>query len=166
MKTRYFKFLILVPALSGLAGCASVRLDTPEPVKIDVNMKVDVYNHDAPDKKPKGESAPGSGADKTPELRRKERMAEVQSLKNDHIVGEGKDGLLSVVKPPAEASYKDYAQKIVDEDNADRKQIFEADAAASKKPVTAITADFARRAREGSYPGEWIQKDDGTWVTR
>ena len=25
------------------------------------------------------------------------------------------------------------------------------------------TKEFAERAREGSYPGEWVQKDDGSW---
>ena len=38
--------------LAGLASCApTVRLSTPDPVKIDVNIRTDVYTHDNKDKK-------------------------------------------------------------------------------------------------------------------
>jgi uncharacterized protein YdbL (DUF1318 family) len=154
--------LILIALLP--AACApTVRLDTPEPVKIDVNMKVEVVTKD-------GGSAPASGAKKedpatlSPQERRRLRMAEVQSLKNDRLVGEGQDGLLHIVTRPADASYLAYAEKVVADENGDRRKVFEAQARSEGRPEARVAREFAERSIGGAFPGEWVQNADGKWV--
>ncbi|MEM1158835.1 MAG: DUF1318 domain-containing protein [Verrucomicrobiota bacterium] len=146
-----------------LVSCApTIRLDTPDPVKIDVAMQVDVYTHQE-------KSSGMAGADKenkTPRERRRNRMAEVQNLKNDRVIGEGNTGFLAVKNPPTDPVYADYAQKIVTLENEDRQLIFQAEASAEDKPADMVAKDFSKRARESSFPGEWIQQEDGTWIEK
>ena len=153
--------------LTGTAGvivsCApTIRLDTPEPVKIDVSMEVDVYTHE---EKSSG-AAQADKEQKTPRERRRYRMAEVQNLKNDRVVGEGNTGYLVVKAPPTDPVYADYAQKIVTQENEDRKLLFKEEASAEDKPVDVVAREFADRARESSLPGEWVQDDEGNWVEK
>lgn len=146
-----------------LSSCApTIRLDTPEPVKIDVAMKVDVYTHQ--------EESSGTASNdknkKTPRERRRYRMAEVQNLKNDRVIGEGNDGFLVLKNPPADPVYADYAQKIVTQENEDRALLFNEEAVAEDKPVGVVAREFSKRAREASFPEEWIQQTDGSWVQK
>jgi hypothetical protein len=153
--------LLALPLL--IMSCApTVRLSTPDPVKIDVAMKVDVYTHE---EKSSGTNSSG-GEEKTPQEERRDRMAEVQSLKNDRIIGEGKDGYLKIKNTPTDPVYADYTQRIISSENADRLILFEEDAKAKDKPTEVIAREFSKRAREASFPGEWVEKNDGTWVEK
>ncbi|MEM6884862.1 MAG: DUF1318 domain-containing protein [Verrucomicrobiota bacterium] len=155
--------LVLTSTAALLVSCApTVRLDTPEPVKIDVAMKVDVYTHE----EQSSGTAEAEKQLKTPQERRRYRMQEVQELKNDRVVGEGNTGFLVVKNPPTDPVYADYAQKIVTQENDDRNLLFKQEAAAEEKPVDVVAKEFSKRARESSFPDEWIQEDDGTWVQR
>jgi uncharacterized protein len=145
------------------SSCApTIRLNTPEPVKIDVHMKVEVTT--------KNESAQSSASANTteasPRLRQRNRITEVQSLKNDRIVGEGKDGLLHKKTLPPDAAYQEYAQKILEAENADRKQIYQIEADNKNKPLSLIVAEYARNLRQSAFAGEWIEQDDGSWTQR
>ena len=73
----------------GLAGCAQVNLNTPEPLQVDVRMKVDVVNKGG--LSAKAEESPLSAAGE-----RRMLSHQVQELKNDRKVGEGRDGLAIV----------------------------------------------------------------------
>ena len=64
----------------GLAGCAQVNLNTPEPLQVDVKMKVDVENKGAISAK--GEASPLSAAEE-----RRMLSHQVQELKNDLKTG-------------------------------------------------------------------------------
>jgi uncharacterized protein YdbL (DUF1318 family) len=137
-----------------LSGCSpTVKVVTPEPVRIQVNMEVRV-------KTPKLE------APKTVETvaeRRRMRMGEVQKLKNARIVGENRDGFLSIVQQPKDPAYAAYAQKIVEEENRDRLELYIANAKTQSKALEVVEEEYAQRWRERAFPGEWIQLPDGTW---
>jgi uncharacterized protein len=148
-----------------LLSCTpTVRLDTPEPVRIDVNMKVEVTT----------KNVNGSGAtkfenadqDASPRLRQRNRITEVQSLKNDRLVGENKVGQLEVKKLPTDPAYQEYTKKIIDAENSDRRQIYQIEADAQNKPLSFIQTEYARRLRESAFPGEWIEQDNGVWSQR
>ncbi|NJL19495.1 MAG: DUF1318 domain-containing protein [Bdellovibrionaceae bacterium] len=144
-----------------LASCApTIRLDTPEPVKIDVAMKVDVYSHEVKKDKQDGTAA------LNPAERRRNRMAEVQTLKNNRYVGEGNDGLLHVRELPTDPAYAAYAKEVLEAENADRNALFTTKAEEAAKPQSAIRSEFAAAARQSAFPGEWLQEDDGQWVKR
>jgi uncharacterized protein YdbL (DUF1318 family) len=55
---------------------------------------------------------------------------------------------------------------LVQEENRDRQAVIAADAEARKLPVSTVAREYARRKRESSFAGEWIQQEDGTWVKR
>ena len=139
-----------------LAGCAQVNLNTPEPLQVDVQMKVDVENKG--NISAKGEESPLSVAEE-----RRMLSHQVQELKNDRKAGEGKDGLLVLKEVPKDPTYADYAKSVVAKENAAREKLFQEKAEVEGKSAQEYAKEFAERAREGSYPGEWIQTDDGKW---
>lgn len=144
-----------------LVSCApTVNLSTPEPVKIDVNMNVRVTTEEVK------KSVDGGKEGYSPRQERRARMAEVQTLKNSRIIGEGKDGLVVLKEPPVDPAYQAYVTKLVKEENADRQMVMNDEAETKKLPVSVVARDFARRNRDAAFPGEWVQQDDGTWIKR
>lgn len=157
-------FLVLIAS-----GCApTIRLDTPEPVQIDVNMKVEVVQKNAPALSGTGGTgnAVDSPKEKSARQKQRERLAEVQTLKNDRIVGEATTGLLELVNPPAKKEYAEYAAKIVAEENTDRQVIFAEEAKQDGSTVEAVAQKYASRRQQGAFPGELIQGAEGTWTPR
>lgn len=152
----------LFPAVALLlAGCSpTIKIATPDPVKIDVNMKVDVYTKSDPKKQKADDDQMQAAID------RRNQMAEVQTLKNDRVIGETRDGYLSIRKLPEDPKYAEFAKKIVSEENDDRAVIYLASAQRDGKPMEMVQRDYAQLWRDRSYPGEWIQKDDGTWIQK
>jgi uncharacterized protein YdbL (DUF1318 family) len=145
-----------------LAGCSpTVNVATPDPVKIDVNMKVEVYSKELP--KP----AEGSREEqqKAAEEQRK-RMGELYKLRSDQVVGEGRDGYVAIVKPPADAKYAEYAAAVVMAENNNRMIRYQAKADKDKKPLNLVEKESAEQWQERAFPKEWIQKSDGTWVQK
>ena len=146
-----------------ITGCSpTVRLDTPEPVKINVDMNVNVTTQNTGSSASNPDGTPAADAQQA----RRYRMKEVQQLKNDRRVGEGRDGLLHVVNMPTDnKSYANYVEKLVQEENQDRKKLFEEQAKREKKNEADIAAEFAQRAIQSSFPGEWVQTSSGEWKT-
>jgi hypothetical protein len=62
-----------------------VNLATPEPVKVDVNVRLDVYQKTAPTKAKEEQSSLEVAAN------RRLRSGEIQQLKNDRVIGEDRD---------------------------------------------------------------------------
>lgn len=149
---------LLVALLPVLAGCSpTVRVATPEPLKVDVDMRVDIYQHAASD-------APAEGPDAEAQDRRRTRMAEIQNLKNARIVGENRHGLLSLIQDtPGE--YGDYVRRTIEAENADRLTLMKQLAAERRVPLAQIEAEQATLWRERAFPGEWVEVEtpDGTW---
>lgn len=144
-----------------MAACApTVHLSTPEPVKIDVNMNVHVTTEEVK------KTVDGADPDQSPRQAIRNRMAEVQNLKNNRLVGEANNGLLEIKELPADPAYKDYVQRVVEEENRDRQAVIASEAEVRKMPVASLAREYARRKRESAFAGEWIQLDDGTWTRR
>ena len=149
---------LVVALLPVLAACSpTVRVATPEPLKVDVDMRVDIYQHATSD-------APAEGPEAEVQDRRRARMAEIQNVKNARIVGENRHGLLSVIQaPPGE--YGDYVRRTLEAENADRLALMKQLAAERRVPMAQIETEQATLWRERAFPGEWIetQGTDGTW---
>jgi uncharacterized protein YdbL (DUF1318 family) len=88
---------------------------------------------------------------------------QVQVLKNDHRVGEGADGTLILKEIPKDEAYADYAKTVVTKENGTRAKLFQEKASLEGKSEAQYAKEFAERAREGSYPGEWVQEESGKW---
>jgi len=161
MKTRNSAVLTALV----LAGCAgpTVNLSTPEPVKVDIAMRLDVYQHQKEEKP--GQPAPATA----PGPDRLNRAADIQTFKNSRLIGESANALLSIrVEPPGEEG--DYLRKIVEAENASRMALMKEQSARDKIPLPAIQKKQADLARKMAFKGEWIEveKSDGTleWVPK
>lgn len=147
-------------------GCKSIPIDvgTSEAVKVDINMKVDVYQHADPSAGRKAAPAPPPPNDVAKS--RRNRMAEIQVLKNSRLVGESHAGYLEVrTQPPGE--YGDYVRATVDAENADRARLIEKLAKEKGLPVADAEKQQAELFRKNAFAGEWIEVPDAegkfTW---
>jgi len=152
--------LVLALSCSG----PTVRVETPEPIAIDIQMRVDVFQHEDVTIDPLGDAAPGADV-ATIESRRRARMEEIQTLKNSRLIGENHDGLLSIRDLPP-GDYGVYVRKTVDAENADRDALLRAMAAKEQKPLPEVRRSVADLWRERSFPGEWVEwrGADGAWT--
>jgi uncharacterized protein YdbL (DUF1318 family) len=144
-------------------GCRgpTVSLSTPEPIVVDVNMRVDIYERSGGS----GSGKPSPGADlPAADARRRSRMGDIQTFKNSRLVGEGRDGLLTVLSHP-EGSYGAYVIKTVAEENADRVVVMRQLAAERKISMADVQAQQGELWRNRSFSGEWVEtlQDNNTW---
>ncbi|MDX2081761.1 MAG: DUF1318 domain-containing protein [Terrimicrobiaceae bacterium] len=149
-------------AVLTLAGCAgpTVNLATSEPIKVDIAMRLDVYQHNRETAKPS--TAPEIVS---PETARRNRMAEIQEFKNQRLVGEGRDGLLSI-RTESPGEYGDYVRKTVAAENRDRMTLMKAQSDKEKVSLAEIQTRQGELWRQRSFRDEWIEVagPDDTWV--
>jgi uncharacterized protein YdbL (DUF1318 family) len=154
---------LLLGALS-LGGCSpTINLATPDPVKVDVAVRLDVYQKTAPTKAKEEQSSLEIAAN------RRIRSGQIQQLKNDGVVGEDLDGYLVVMskkKPLLDPKYLAYAQGVVDAETADRSFLYLTNAQTQNKPLEMLEREYAQLWSERAFPGEWVQKENGTWTQK
>ncbi len=139
---RLFYFL----GLMLLGGCApSVKLTTPQPLQVDIHMTLDVNQHEAATN-PKNTA----DDDQSKVLRRRDnRSAELWGMKNDGVVVENARGYLD---PVGKSGWDPaYVQRLVAEENQDRRVLYEAQARADARPVASIEAEAGRRLTQQAY---------------
>jgi uncharacterized protein YdbL (DUF1318 family) len=166
--SNHFHFRPLRWPVAGLvlgAGCLNgclptVNLATPKPVKVDVGVRLDIYQK-TPVAATKNEQS-----NITIAANRRLRSGEIQQLKNDRVVGEDRDGYLDIRNPPQDPKYLAYAKGIVNAENSDRSFLYLSNAQAQSKPLEMIEDQYAQLWRERAFGGEWIQKEDGTWTQK
>lgn len=144
-------------AALALAACQSIPIDvgTKEAVKVDISMKVDVYQHGDPNAAKKATPAPTADVGKS----RRTRMGEVQILKNSRLIGENHAGYLEVrTVPPGE--YGDYVKTTVEAENSDRARLIEKLAKERNVPVSQAERQQAELFQKSAFPGEWIEVPD------
>ena len=150
---RAAALLLLVTAL---AGCKTIGVDlgTQQPLKVDIAMKLDVYQH-----------GDATGAKKTsaPPLdvvtTRRNRLAEVQALKDQRIVGENHAGYLEARNAPP-GKFGEYVRQTIDDENADRARLIERLAKERNLTVAAAESQQAEIFRKSAFAGEWIEVPD------
>ncbi len=144
-----------------LAGCApTINLATPKPVTLDIGVRLDIYQKTPPTKANSEQSAITVAKD------RRLRSGEIQQLKNDHVIGEDRDGLLAMRNPPKDPKYLAYANGVINDENGDRSFLYLANAQTQSKPLESIESEYAQLWRSRAFAGEWIQRDDGTWIQK
>ena len=141
-----------------LGGCSpTINLATPNPIKVDVGVRLDVYQKTPPTKAKDEQGALQIAAN------RRLRSGEIQTLKNARVIGEDRDGYLEIKNPPADPKYLAYAQSVVDAENGDRSYLYMADAQSESKSLEMIEHEYAQLWSDRAFPGEWVQKENGTW---
>jgi uncharacterized protein YdbL (DUF1318 family) len=151
-----------VTVLAALAGCKapSVNLATPEPIKVDIAMRLDVYQHGGN----RTAQSPRSEQKTDPAQRRRNRMADIQDFKNQRLVGENREGLVTVLAPP-QGEYGDYVRQTVDAENADRLEQMKDLAEARKTSLPDVQKEQAALWRNRAFAGELVEVETqpGTW---
>jgi uncharacterized protein YdbL (DUF1318 family) len=144
-----------------LTGCSpTINLATPKPVTMDIGVRLDIYQKTPPAKANSEQSALTVAKD------RRLRSGEIQQLKSDHVIGEDRDGLLAMRNAPKDPKYLAYANGVLNDENGDRSFLYLSNAQAQSKPLESIETEYAQLWRSRAFPGEWIQRDDGTWIQK
>jgi hypothetical protein len=161
--------LLLLPILLTAPGCQlsktlqnaaeKITLNTPEPIKVDMKITLDVIQHEAPGAK-KEEGKNEEAVDIATITRRKfNRQEEIQKLKNSRFVAETHQGLLVVREQPP-GSYGSYAKETVEKENFDRKALMIEDARRQKRELHEVEKERYDANVKNAYPGEWIEVPD------
>ncbi len=90
-----------------------------------------------------------------------DRLPVIDELRATQVVGENNAGYLAVLS--ADASN---AKTIVDEENADRKAVYQIIANQTGGTVEAVGKSRAKQIREQAKPGTMIQSEDGSWLAK
>lgn len=159
-------------ALIALAGCKNgptINIGTKQPLKVDplkvnLNMRVDVYQHaDATVQKRVAGAQPAGNEDVQTRLRN--RMGEVQVLKNNRLVGESRKGLLEIRnQPPGE--FGEYVQRVIEAENKDRATMMQDIAQKKNLAPEEVQRQQSELTRNKAFNGEWIEvpQADGVFV--
>jgi hypothetical protein len=134
----------------------NITLSTKDPLKVDMKVDINVYQHDAPGKAKETTEK----TDDIAEVHRRKynRQAEIQKLKNDQFVAETHQGLLLLREQPAEQG--GYVRFTVEKENADRKELMIEDARKQGRELHEIEKERYEANVRNSHPGEWIEVPD------
>jgi len=167
---------LLLIALALSLGCARVRVEAPkEPIKVDISMRLDIYQHVQKDidsiedivsgsqkeTKPSGKQglldyfvgAAYAQEGLSPEveqaaLRRKDRLTELVSWQEKGVLGENKLGLLEIRKKEAASAE---LEELIKSENKDRMVIYSALAEKNQISVEEMQKIYAEKL-QGKAP--------------
>jgi len=158
MAINTWRLIILAAATTAVASCRLPTIDigTREPIKIDpveINMRVDVYQHD--------DAGPDTEEEARQELasvkeNRRNRSSEVRTLKNSRWAGENHLGGLTVRKAPA-GETGTWVKNTVKAENADRLYLMREEAKNRNILLGDVQKEQWRLNLENSFAGEWIE---------
>lgn len=188
MKNLFILVLCLIFSL----GCARVRVEAPkEPIKVDISMRLDIYQHVQKDidaienivSGDKGKTKSGNnqsfldylGAcayaqeELGPEveaaaLRRKDRRQQLSSLEEKGLIGENKSGLLEMRN--SGAALLPSVKQLVKDENNDRMIIYQAVARKNNISVEEVKKMYAKRLQEDApfgAPVEGLNEATGSY---
>src|SRR3989338_8231452 len=120
-------------------GCAKLNVETKEPLKVDINMRIDVYQHVAKDAESINDQIYGSKEKKVNAIfnlseayaadandsgaaieRRKYRASQIEDYFNKGYIGENRQALLEA-RPNSPAD----TETLVNSENSDRQIIYQ-----------------------------------------
>jgi len=158
--------LFLIIGLISCLGCARVKVEAPkEPIKVDVSMRLDIYQHVEKDID-SGESIV-SGEKAKPKIsgtpspmgqaysRRRERRPDLRAYQAQGILGENKNGLLE-----ARGSVDEKAKNLLADENKDRLVIYEALAKKNNTSPQEVQKLYAEKLQRRASTGTPIEVYD------
>lgn len=176
MGVRMKKISIVILALF-IISCAKISVETTKPIKVDVNMRVDVYQHVVKDIEDINDQIYGSpekdfnflfdfarvyAADQmsTAISRRKERVDVIEEYFVQGYIGENKNAFLELRgNVPEEKSGQ--IQKVISEENKDREMLYKAIAEKNGIGVSSVQKVSFESDYKRALSGYWFQALDG-----
>jgi uncharacterized protein len=131
-----------------------VNLTTTDPLKVDVNVRLDVYQYSKPDA-----AKPAEAVAQTVESvleRKRNRSGEVQTLKNNRLVGENHRALLTIREQPA-GKEGEWVKKTVQGENDDRVFLMVEMAKKENLQMHEVQEREWKLNLERAFPSEWIE---------
>ncbi len=176
-KAKMKKIVLVCVFVAASLGCARVRVEAPkEAIKLDITMRLDVYQHVQKDIDAIEGIVSGSPkADKLPQkqtflntfvrnayaqeealspevqqaaLQRKDRLGALSAWEAKGVIGENRLGLVDIRKPGSDA-----AQSLAREENSDRMVIYSALANKNNVSTIEIQEVYAKRLQENAPLG-------------
>lgn len=144
--------LACVLVLTGCKTLPEVPITTPEPLEVNLNMRLDIYQYRGDEPLDKEATKNASEASQ----RMRNRMQEIQTLKNNQLVGEDHRGLLLIREVP-DGDWGVQMKKAVSAENADRTLIMRQKAKESNRALHEVEAEQWRLRTQQANTGEWIE---------
>jgi Protein of unknown function (DUF1318) len=129
-----------------------VPLTTPKPLEVNLNMRLDVYQH-------RGDEPTDQEASKALEeanTRQRNRMAEILNYKGNDLVGEDHRGQLFLREVPA-GKWGEEVKRKVAEDNEDRMLLMRQRAKESKRTLQEVQDEQWKVHIRQANDKEWIE---------
>ncbi len=98
--------------------------------------------------------------------RQKSRLSEVTDLLANGQIGEGADGLLEVKASDAKPLLMKKIEKVVKEENSDRKDLYDEVAKTNNISSSAkdqVQSSFAKSFQSAAPKGAWVEAKKGSW---
>lgn len=160
--------IALIVFLVFLPGCARVLVETKDPIKVDISMRLDIYQHVLRDVEAIEEQIYGQPEKKmnflftvskvyaadsveTAIKRRRDRVSEIEEYFNSGYIGENRSAYLEVLVSEA----PDKLKRTIKQENQDRQIIYEDTARKNNAPLGEVKKVFFNnhysRAQAGWY---------------
>jgi len=161
-------------------SCAKVSVETKNPIKVDINMRVDVYQHVVKDVEDINDQIYGSPGKDFNSLfdfqeayaadlpvgaseaisRRRERAGSIEAYFAKGYIGENKDALLELRGDVGEEG-KAAVEKIISEENKDREILYTAIAEKNGTDISSVRKASFESDYGRASPGYWFQIPGG-----
>lgn len=177
-KLIFFLFLVFLP------GCARLRVETKEPIRVDINMRLDVYQHVVEDVRSIEEQIYGNRKRKINYLfgaspvyaasqveeaikQRRQRVEVIENYLGRGYVGENRKAYLEVIEDNVSPEVK----RIVEKENKDRSLIYRDVARRNNAPLAETKKVFFKNHYQRAPSGWHFEIYDSskgayTWVKK
>ena len=152
LRHSFVKIAALSLTVTGCKTFPEIPLTTPKPLEINLNMRLDVYQYRGDEPKDKevvktlGEAS----------QRQRNRMEEIQTIKNNRFIGEDHRALLQLREAPA-GDWGDYVKRTIDAENEDRTLLMRNQAKETNNALHEIQAEQWKLRIDKAFKGEWIE---------
>lgn len=174
MKRLLVIFIILI-----LFGCAKLSVETTKPIKVDISMRVDVYQHVVKDVESIEDQIYGnkekqlnfifgssivyaqdsSNVDAAIQ-RRKDRASEIEGYFAKGYIGENKDALLEDISGSIPADIRARIKSLITQENKDREILHQSTAKKNSVNVSEVRKIFFQNHYKRAPSGWWFQVYD------
>ncbi len=138
--------------LSACKTLPAIPITTPKPLEVNLNMRLDVYQYSGDE--PLDKEATKNASEATDRMRN--RMQEIQTLKNNQLVGEDHRGQLLIREVPS-GEWGPQMKKAVTAENEDRMLLMRKKAKDANRPLHEIEDEQWRLRTQQAGTGEWIE---------
>lgn len=157
LRARHGFVLGMLLCIAACKQLPEIPITTPKPLEVNLNMRLDVYQYRGDE--PQDKEAVKTAGEAT--LRMRNRMEEIQTLKNNQLVGEDHRGLLLIREVPS-GDWGAQMKKAVAGENDDRMLLMRQKAKESNRPLHEIEDEQWQMRTRQAGTGEWIEVPGAT----